>query len=384
MNLYIDKKDCFGCGACAQICPLSCIEMTVDQEGFIYPSINSAKCTQCGACIKVCQIHFKAEQKSPLSIYALKNKATDVQKASSSGGFIFNLERFVLDDGGVVFKADLDPKSKKICHIKTRTLSLNKYRGSKYAQSEIGAIYQEIRHTLQTDNLVLFIGTPCQVVGLKKFLLKPYNNLITVDLICHGVGSPLVFTDFVTFLGKKHHSSVENINMRYKHDGWLNSRTIVKFCNGKEVCNTLETELFMRLYFTNNINRPSCHICRYTSYSRQGDITAGDYWGIQNVMPDFYDKNGCSLVMINTKQGESIFEQISSTYSYKSVTQHQCEQPQLSYPQESSNERNTFWIDYSQKGFSFVVKKYLNYTILSRIKRFIRNIINVILKKDED
>lgn len=378
MKLFVNKKDCYGCGACEQICPKGCIEMHSDHEGFKYPVIDETKCIGCNACMSVCQIHTEGNRpQEPLQIFAIKNRNRQLQRNSSSGGFIYNVAEYIIKLGGVVVEARFDKDQQIVSHTIINSLDPNyKYRGSKYCQSELGEIYKSVLIRLKKRQKVLFIGTPCQVSGLKLFIRKDFDNLYTIDLICHGVGSPLIFRDYISLIENRYRSRINDVNMRYKLDGWMNSKTILSLDDGKEICNTLESELYIRLYFSNYINRPSCYYCKYASSSRCGDLTAGDYWGIKKYNLSFYDDNGCSLVMANTPKGQLLYDQLKESFIAEETDMASCVQPQLLAPQCAPNDRTDYWSNYYNKGFRYILKKYLKYTRLSNIKKKIRNLID--------
>ena len=192
-----DKKDCCGCQACVTVCTKHCIAMQADNEGFLYPIVDKSACTNCGLCEKVCPVINQSEPHKPLKVYAAKNKNEDIRRQSSSGGIFTLLAEKVINEGGVVFGARFN-ENWNVVHSWTDTKEgIAALRGSKYVQSTIGNTYNEAREFLKQGRKVLFSGTPCQIAGLKKFLRKEYNNLLTVDVVCHGVPSPLVWRKYL-------------------------------------------------------------------------------------------------------------------------------------------------------------------------------------------
>ena len=184
------KEDCCGCGACMQICPKQCITMTEDEEGFLYPRIDNTQCIGCNLCEKVCPVINQRPVREPLHTYASIYNNDSVRKESSSGGMFTYFAEQILNKHGVVFGATYTNKWEVIHTYIEHINELWKLRGSKYVQSYIGESYQQAEKFLKQGRFVLFCGTPCQIAGLHGYLRKAYNNLYTIDIICHGLGTP--------------------------------------------------------------------------------------------------------------------------------------------------------------------------------------------------
>ena len=193
----IDKKNCCGCSACAQICPRKCILMQEDDEGFLYPKVDKKSCIDCHLCERVCPVLNQSKPKKPLKVYASINKDENIRLCSSSGGIFTALAEKVIAEGGVVFGARFDDKWEVVHDYVETKEDLSKFRGSKYVQSRIENCYKEAEVFLKAGRIVLFSGTPCQIAGLILFLKKSYNNLLTVDFVCHGVPSPGVWRRYL-------------------------------------------------------------------------------------------------------------------------------------------------------------------------------------------
>jgi coenzyme F420-reducing hydrogenase beta subunit len=318
--------------------------MQEDNEGFLYPAINLEFCTDCGLCEKVCPVICQEEtHNKPLHVYAAKSKDEEMRLNSSSGGVFTLLAEKVIRNDGIVFGARFNERW-EVVHDYTETIEgLSVFRGSKYVQSRIGKTYIQAKQFLKEGRYVLFSGTPCQIAGLKLFLRKEYDNLLTVDVVCHGVPSPKVWKEYLLQLidnqrymgGGKH---VYNINMRDKYYGWKefsvrillsmeedkisfrkkdkNSKNYSFYSqfsiDGKStvIVEPLHKNIFLKGFLSNLYLRPSCHACPSKSFKSGSDITLGDYWGIQNVLPNFDDNKGVSLVMVNTQEGMSFFNGI--------------------------------------------------------------------------
>jgi len=348
-----DKQICTGCAACYSICvPWACISMKEDAEGFLYPVVDEKKCTQCKQCERICPAIVQGKERKPLNVYAAKNPNEEIRKESSSGGMFTLLAEHVINEGGVVFGARFNADW-EVVHDYTETIQgLAAFRGSKYVQSEIGDMYIKARYFLSTGRTVLFSGTPCQIAGLKAFLQKDYDNLLTVDLVCHGVPSPLVWKKYleeviskiisttppntrivvfdikfrdkiygwkplltfsISFIVDKS-MDIKNISIikfRDKRHGWgKNHFTITSFDKDKKTVTFIENSninSFMKGFLQNLYLRPSCYNCQAKSFRSGSDITIADYWGIQNVLPEFDDEKGVSLVMVNTEKGREIY-----------------------------------------------------------------------------
>lgn len=375
----INKADCCGCTACFSICQHEAIILNEDQEGFLYPHFDKEKCIECGLCEKTCPIiHHKSEPKigNPL-IYAAINTNHKQYIESSSGGIFILLCKFILSHNGIVCGAVYDEKF-NVKHSFAKTLEECKaFQGSKYVQSNIKNIYPQIKSILKTGTLVLFSGTPCQVAGLKLYLRKDYKNLLTVDLICHGVPSPQIFQDYLNFI--KGDKQITTINMKSKSNNKKGTAIQVNFTNGKYIRKTLKTDLWNKLYFNQLITRPSCHKCQFTHYNRIGDMTIGDAWGIHKYHPNFHPDMMISLLFTNSPKGVELFNHIQNNLDFIQINKEESQQPQLEYPAKESPIREVFWKDYLQYGFNYIANNYIGYSpkniISTIIKQYIKRII---------
>ena len=318
-----DKSYCCGCMACVSVCPKKCIKMTTDEEGFLYPEINASLCINCNLCEKVCPGMCQREERSPLSVYAVKNKNEQIRLVSSSGGIFTLLAEKVIDEDGVVFGARFNEKW-DVIHDYTETKEeLTAFRGSKYVQSYIGGCYQKAKSFLQQGRKVMFTGTPCQIVGLKNYLRKDYDNLLAVDVVCHGVPSPKVWRIYLDEIARKggknsvlpHSMSrkkeINSIDFRSKSMGWkkfsfaltLSEATADGEKNTVLLSSIFTENLYMNVFLSNLSLRPSCYACLAKSGKSGSDITIADFWGIEDVLPEFDDDKGVSLVLSYTRRG---------------------------------------------------------------------------------
>lgn len=317
-----DKKQCCGCNACAQICPTKSIVLQEDAEGFAYPQIDSTKCVECQLCEKVCPIIVPQVSRSigatENKAYAIRALNTELRLKSSSGGIFTLLAEKVIDDGGVVFGAAFD-QDLLVHHTAVETIEeLEKLRGSKYLQSKIKDTFSQAKSYLENDRTVLFSGTACQIAGLKNYLRKDYSNLYTIDILCHGVPSPLVWKKYIEWKEKQYQSNVTQVAFRNKNQGWKRFSVLLEFSDNSAYEKVFTQDLFMSLFLDNICLRPSCHDCRYKSMDRPSDITLGDCWGIEKTHPEIDDDKGTSIAVVHTERGEYLFSRIEDlTDSYQ-------------------------------------------------------------------
>ncbi len=310
-----DKKNCCGCKACEIICPKNCIEMTVDEEGFWYPIVDKEKCIDCGMCEKSCPILNKASRKKSFDakVYGAYSNNESIRINSSSGGMFSELAASVLEKNGAVFGCTMNDDFSFAKHIKVEAVDdLPKLQGSKYLQSDTNITFEEVKNCLQNGQEVLYSGTPCQIAGLKSYLGKYSKdyNLMTVDIICHGVPSSNVWNCYKSALVKKFDSTVEKISFRNKSNGWQNYSLLCEFENKKEYKKFAGDDLYLRGFVADYYLRPSCYDCQFKGDNIKSDITLADFWGIDKVNPKFNDDKGTSLVVIHSQKGQQIFDEI--------------------------------------------------------------------------
>lgn len=375
MKIFHDKKDCSGCTACKSVCPNQAIKMKPDKEGFFYPVIDENLCIECGLCIDVCpmkneviiQEHFATPE-----VYAVKHVSDLVRMLSSSGGAYTAISDFVIEDKkgicyGAVFDEEFNVEHKDAITTDER----NKFRGSKYVQSDLGNVFYQIKQNLIKGKSVLFTGTPCHTAGLAKYLELSKidaSNLILNDIICHGTPSPKIWKDYVVFIEEKNKSKIKNYTFRFKEKGWRGYNVKVEFESDHVKLNTKDVLKYVKLFNSNLILRPSCYHCKFSNLNRPSDLTIGDFWGIEKSMPEFEDSKGVSLVLVNTKRGKYVFERIKSNFIYRQSNTVDCMQLNLYQPTPKPINREKFWKDYQNKGFEFVAKNYTRNKLSRRIK----------------
>lgn len=316
------KSDCSGCHACVNICPKSCISMKTDEEGFWYPHVDKALCINCGMCKKVCHHSAALENSNTPTAYACYNQDETVRLSSSSGGMFTLFAEYILDQGGVVFGAAFDEhlQVKHICV--TDKADLHLLRGSKYVQSCIGDSYKLAKSALQKGQLVFFTGTPCQIGGLLLYLGKTYDTLYTADIICHGVPSPKVWQTYIEHLETKHNSKIDPNtppSFRSKVNGWLGFSMKIQFQNQEEHCAHFMKDRYMNAFINDLTLRPSCYRCEFKTLNRQSDVTLADFWGVKQLVPEMFDDQGTSLLLINSQKGAELLDQTRSKAIIKPV-----------------------------------------------------------------
>lgn len=309
---------CCGCNACAQRCPHKCITLQEDSEGFLYPIININKCIKCNICKKVCPIINTKQESTTIKTYAAINKDETIRQESSSGGIFSLIAKEIIINKGVVFGAIFD-KEWMVKHTFFETIKELKYfRGSKYIQSRIEDCYIKAESFLKENRLVLFSGTPCQIAGLKQFLRKDYENLITIDFICHGVPSPKVWKRYLYEICHKEKEpyTIESINFRNKKTGWKNYCFSIelynKFTHTKySIDEKSNKNIFMQGFLKNIYLRPSCYHCCFRKGKSNSDITIADYWNVHQIHKNIDDDKGVSLVLINSAKALNLFNEIN-------------------------------------------------------------------------
>ncbi|MHB9941098.1 (4Fe-4S)-binding protein [Clostridium sporogenes] len=379
------KRDCSGCHACANVCPTNCITMIEDKEGFLYPKVNSAKCINCGLCEKACPIINNKERVNDTTAYACINKDERIRFESSSGGVFTLLAESIINNGGVVFGAGFDD-GLNLVHSYTDTIEgLSKFRGSKYLQSKIGETYKQAKECLEKGTKVLFSGTPCQISGIISYLGRDYDNLICIDIICHGVPSPKVFKMYRTELEKKHGATTGKIAFRRKNLGWKLFSVWISFNNNTEYKKDLTKDIFMKGFLSDLYLRPSCYDCKSKTLNRLSDITIADFWGIDNIAPEFDDDKGTSLVLINSDKGKTIFEKLQQKMIVKQVD---CDEA-IKYNSAAIKsvpinvKRDRFFqnLDLYSDDVSRLIIKFTKISLVKRVYRKIRVILSKVKRK---
>ena len=384
------KKECCGCYACASVCPKGCIEMREDNEGFRYPVIDVGVCINCSLCEKVCPVINQNKERTPLKTYAAKNQDEAIRKQSSSGGIFTLLAKQTIARGGTVFGAGFDKKW-EVCHASAQTLTeLTAFRGSKYLQSRVEDTYCQAEALLKRGTEVLFSGTPCQIAGLKGYLRKEYENLLTVDFVCHGVPSPAVWREYLKVLlanTKEPPERIGEIRFRNKKSGWKNYSLTISSAKAKNspsiISQPYNKNLFMRGFLKDIYLRPSCHACPAKKFKSGSDTTLGDYWGIQHVLPEFDDEKGVSLIMTNTPKGEGRYLSLKAEQHETTYGEALKNNPSIEKSAPLKFERTVFYRNFAQEDLLNLINRLTKNSFPARIRRKLQNLFHKRRKTDK-
>lgn len=305
MTELADRLHCTGCGACQAVCRQGCISMASDEEGFPHPVLDRSSCVECGLCALACPVLHPVPADAPKQVFAAWSAEEDVRTRSSSGGLSFELGKEMIGRGGVVCGAVLDASG--VHHACVQTLSgLEAMRGSKYVQSDLRDVYGEVASFLKDGRPVLFSGTPCQVAGLRKSLGKQDDAMLyTVDLVCHGVPSPRIFSQYMDTLRRKYGDfSLSDFRFR-SSDRW----DFLSYVGDRRLPS--RDDAFMQLYLEGFLHREACYRCPFARKERVGDLTLGDFWGIGAETPlDGDPGRGCSLVLVGNEKGRTLLDAV--------------------------------------------------------------------------
>ncbi len=382
MTNFLTSKNfanCYGCRSCEQICPKHAIAMKENAEGFLYPVLNEDICVKCGLCARVCPYDSPSAVNMPIRAVASQYKNRDALFSSSSGGLFSALAEYTLSKNGYVAGCIFD-ESFAALHILTNQKELvEKMRGSKYVQSNLNNVYTQVQDRLKEGALVLFTGTPCQVDGLRCFLRKEYDNLLTVDLICHGVPSPRLLELYIKSVSEKH-GNVQDIRFRDKQrNGWC-SQGSIKYSDKIKTISPYNNSYYYYYYLGNCVSRMSCYSCKYSSVERVGDLTIGDYWNISEELPELDTSAGFSAVLINTPKGEKMYTEISSElHTYETHVDSVVKgNGNLSVPSPMPENRKNVYSQIANEGYDAVAEKTCKYQY---VKPFIRKCMPKSLKR---
>ena len=373
----LDSKKCTGCSACKSACPVNAIKMVQNNEGFYYPKIDFTKCIKCNRCSKICPVMNKQKNAIIGKTYACYNKNYDEKSKSSSGGIFILLAKYILRKQGVVYGAAFN-KDFHVHHIKVdNAKNIQKLMGSKYVQSSMDDIYDDVKIQLSNDKLVLFSGTPCQIEGLISFLGKRYNNLYTIDIVCHGVPSPLVWEKYIEYRRNVDKEKPIKISFRNKDTSWKLFN--IKFTYKKRVPYSSPSykDPYMKLFLDNISLRKSCYNCAFKDKYKKSDITLGDLWGVDYFEEiDFEDKNGVSLLIVNTEKGKELLKAIDKNIISSEININRASEYNSAIIESviENKKRDSFFKDLSILSTSRLLQKY------AKEENFFKKIIKKILR----
>lgn len=375
-TLVKDKMDCCGCSACMNSCPQNAIAMQPDADGFLYPTIDSEKCMDCGICLKVCSFKNREEKLPNIKkVFALQHNSKDVLKTSTSGGAFTAISDVLLERGAVVFGALLDDNF-DVYHVVVRTKEeRDKLKGSKYVQSDLKSTYKEIKEFLSRDTTVMFVGTPCQVSELYTYLGKDDAGLFTIDFICHGTPSLLLFKEHIAYLENKYNKKAIFYKFRDKKYGWTHTESIG--FSGGVTCSSFSVLKLKTLFYSNLTLRPSCYACKYANFHRDADITIGDYWGVEKAHK-IYDSKGTSLLIVNSDKGDKMLSSLAGSCKLIPSDIKLAMQNGIKHPPRMPKNRDEFWKLFHASGYKVAVDKYGTLTSKQKISVVSKRISHVL------
>ena len=357
-----DRTVCTGSMACANVCSLNAISVKYDEQGFIYPEVDNALCRLCGKCVNVCAaLQGASELKEPIGFWAGWTKDKVMQKKSTSGGLFMSLCRYVFSLDGVVFGARFDEQLKVFHGVAYNEQQAGSMHGSKYIQSNVADSYRKAGELLKEGKTVLFTGTPCQIDGLYKVLNGDHDNLITCEVLCHGVGSTRYFEDVIADLESEYKSKAINVKFRHKLRGWEDSCFSITFENGKRFLAPSYYNAFGYPFSLGHICRESCFSCGYSAPNRVADITLGDYSAKDKEKYTKAQKDlGISLILASTDKGKKVLEGMcdSLVLDPKPIQQVAVSNPALKPRNKDKTVRSEFFSLYAEKGFHAVKMRY--------------------------
>lgn len=373
-------SQCSGCGLCAFVCKHNAITMERAEDGFLYPKIDPRRCVNCGICKTVCPFAQHTEAGNlPLAAYGFKHNRA-IREQSSSGGFFTALSDCILAQGGVVYGA-VWTKEFAVTHIRGETADQrNQMRSSKYIQSDITAVFADIKADVSSGMPVLFTGTPCQCAAVcKLFNGQPPENLYIMDLICHGVMPQPFFDAYIKDICQRNGQQIAQVNLRDKRFGL---ETVgITFADGTVYHS--KNDYFYKAYGVHALQRPSCFSCTCAKQRRYSDFTAGDFWGIQKSHPDFHDDLGVSLLLVNTPKGQSLYQQLGGSTDAIAVSPETYApyQPNLSVPTQQGKNANRFLNYYRKHGYKKTMHRFFDVTLARRMNAFVYKSLKTILHK---
>ncbi len=369
-----DVNNCTGCQACRLVCSVYAISMQANNKGFDYPIVDDSLCIKCNNCIEICPSNISSIQHEEVNfsqkVYAAWVKDKETRLFSTSGGLFFALAKFILQKKGVVFGVEWYNYGARHIYC-TKIEELKKFQGSKYVQSDVGDSYLQVKNFLAEKRLVLYSGTPCQIAGLKSYLGKFYDNLFTVDIVCHGVPSPKILKEYITQVENENNDNIVNVRFRHKTPSWFLTSVKIDMEKNEPIIQSVFQNGYFRGFVENFYLRESCYCCKYANTERQGDITLADFWHYypQKLKFASYDK-GTSLVIVNSRKGQALFNNISSkiVFEEKDFNIAKRGNRNLVRPQNKPEKYDSFWGEYFQ-GVDFNVLFYKYFPPLSIPKR---------------
>ena len=356
--------------------------MLSDEHGFLHPYVDSALCTECGRCTRVCPVlHRPVVNPEPTAI-ACRAHDDGLRAASSSGGVFSLLALRTLDAGGVVFGAVFGCNLDVVHEGVEVDAGLARLRGSKYVQSSLGDVYAQVKALLDEGRAVLFSGTPCQVSGLRSFLGRESPNLLCVDMVCHGVPSPVVWRHYLRWLETRLGEQATSASFRNKDGGWRGYSVVVGFSNGSEYRSSARQDPFVRAFLGDVCLRPSCYACEFKGLQRSSDVTLADFWGVEHVVPDLDDDRGTSLVLVHGDAGQAALDDVMPLMDVRPVLADEALQYNPSAVRSASRNPKTeaFYRDLEAMPFDKLVRRYTRPSFARRVRGLVGRVVRRALR----
>ena len=371
-----DKSECCGCAACASACPVGCISMEVDGEGFAYPHADVSRCVRCGRCERVCPFSNVSGEAPVTKAYAVKSHDDELRSESSSGGVFTELCRPVIDGGGVVYGVAMNEGNRGCSFARAEDMdSVAPMRGSKYMQADSRGVHERVAADLAAGRRVLFSGTPCQANALSLYLGGKCDGLLLLDCICHGVPSPRLWAESVEDLEARKGTKVSSVSFRCKEVSWRRFGLRVEHGDAM-FFQPLDESPYLRMFLRDVCLRESCYACEAKG-TRMADITIADFWGVENVVPEMSDELGCSLVIVRTPAGLDALDGIGAAIERREVPYDDAVRgnPAVSKSAVRPRERGTFFADLDTVGYKGVARKYGTASVKERSKKAVKDVL---------
>jgi coenzyme F420-reducing hydrogenase beta subunit len=355
-----DKQYCCGCESCAQVCGKKSITMTADEEGFLYPKIDKSTCVNCNFCLNVCPYNNISDKNEESIFYGAYNVDNDIVSESSSGGIFWLLVQYAIAQKGVVYGCALEDNF-FVVHRRAKTLKdCEKFRRSKYLQSTTADTYNEAKQDLKAGKIVLYSGTPCQIAGLYSFLKDDYDNLITCEVICHGVPSKMLFDKYIQEISVN--KKAVSMIWRDKRNGWGPNHVSVQFDDKSEIVSVSINNPYQRGFLDNFYLRPSCNKCPFARLPRIADISLADFWNYEGNLKQSNNNKGLSVVITSSKKGNEVWESCKKNTIYEYVSEEyvkKCSRHVWTHPVENKRRKKFFLKIKRGKSFCNLMKYYI-------------------------
>lgn len=376
--IVIDKKKCCGCLACKSVCSKKAISLSKDEKGFIYPEIDNNLCNNCGACKRICEfLKDKNENLNIQKVYAFKLFERTELLESTSGGAFIALSNYVLEHNGLVVGAVMDDEFMVVHKIAADKNVRKLMQKSKYVQSNMEPVFEEVIQKIKEGQLVLFVGTPCQVAQLVGYVGENRSNLLTCDFVCHGVPNNDFFKEHIRFLQNEYNKQAKTYYFRGKKYGWTHMMEEIEFTDGS-IKGSKKVQAYSKFFYSGVSLRPSCLSCKYRGEHRYSDFTIADFWGIEKIIGKV-DNEGISMITVNSNSGIEWIDKIKDKGEIIEVNYSFVKQKFIDEPISCTINVSEFWNIFLKQGYKKLVETYTDVSIKGNIKHVIKRIIKKVL-----